>query len=196
MRIEPDTPLPEVARAVCTALELANVTAVLTGGSAATYYAPDAYQSSDIDFVTVSFGADGNEVENQLTAIGFRQQRDHYRHPRSPYPIEFPPGPLAVGREIVTEWRTDRTVDGVLHVLTATDSCKDRLAAFLHWNDRAGLAQALAVARSVGEQIDFDSLAAWAESEGEGAKYREFTERLGEGDLESPSARERRKRPN
>lgn len=180
MKIHQDTPLVEVARAVCTALDEAGVTAVLTGGSAATYYAPDAYQSADIDFVTVEFRAGSEEeVEERLEALGFHKQRDHYRHERSPYPIEFPPGPLAVGGEILTDWRTERVDDTVLHVLKPTDSCKDRLAAFLHWNDRSGLAQALAVARAVGDQIDFAALAAWAEEEGESSKYREFARRLG-----------------
>lgn len=41
----------DVAFAVCTALERAKIIAVLTGGSAATYYAPEAYQSRDLDFV-------------------------------------------------------------------------------------------------------------------------------------------------
>ncbi len=43
--------LISVAFEVCTALEAAGTTAVLTGGSAATFYAPEAYQSVDIDFV-------------------------------------------------------------------------------------------------------------------------------------------------
>lgn len=56
MTISANTPLFEVAMAVCSALDRAGITAVLTGGSAATYYAPEAYQSSDIDFVAVRFG--------------------------------------------------------------------------------------------------------------------------------------------
>lgn len=180
MRIDEDTPLADVARAVCTALDEVRVTAVLTGGSAATYYAPEAYQSADIDFVTVRFRPDrAGDVEEALAALGFHRERDHYRHERSPYPIEFPPGPLAVGREILTDWRTDRVGNTVLHVLKPTDCCKDRLAAFLHWNDRASLAQALAVGRAVGEEIDFRALATWAESERGTAKYGEFARRLG-----------------
>lgn len=56
MSINATTPLAEVATAVCSALDRTGITAVLTGGSAATYYAPEAYQSSDIDFVAVRFG--------------------------------------------------------------------------------------------------------------------------------------------
>jgi hypothetical protein len=100
VNINAKTPLFEVAIAVCTALDRTGVTAVLTGGSAATYYAPEAYQSSDIDFVAVRFGTTHprEAVDRQLGAIGIRVDKDCYRHPESPYPIEFPPGPLAVGR--------------------------------------------------------------------------------------------------
>lgn len=138
---------------VCTALDRAGVTAVLTGGSAATYYAPEAYQSSDIDFVAVRFGNTRTReaVDYQPGAIGFRVDRDCYRHPDSPYPIEFPPGPLAVGREFLSNWRTVRSAKGILH---PTDSVKDRLAAFIHWHDRSGLSQALAVARAHPGEID------------------------------------------
>jgi hypothetical protein len=39
------------AFAVCTALDAAGFTAILCGGSAATFYAPGAYVSADNDFV-------------------------------------------------------------------------------------------------------------------------------------------------
>ncbi|HEY9899112.1 MAG TPA: hypothetical protein V6D00_08010 [Pantanalinema sp.] len=183
MTINAKTPLFEVAMAVCSALERAGITAVLTGGSAATYYAPEAYQSSDIDFVAVRFGNTRarEAVEHQLGAIGFRVDQDCYRHPESPYPIEFPPGPLAVGRELLTGWRTVQSAEGILHVLHPTDSVKDRLAAFIHWNDRSGLSQALAVAKAIPDEIDLASLEAWAEGENGRAKFEEFRERFNRG---------------
>lgn len=165
---------------VCSALNQAGVTAVLTGGSAATFYAPEAYQSLDIDFVAVRFGSTRGRtiVAEHLQAIGFRPDKNCYRHALSPYPIEFPPGPLAVGREILTGWKTVRFAVGILHVLSPTDSVKDRLAAFIHWNDRAGLSQALAVAKAVPNEFDLEQVEAWAEREGGSAKFKEFVERL------------------
>lgn len=75
MTIDESTSLIDVARAVCTALSEAGMTAVMTGGSAATYYAPDAYQSVDIDFVSVSFrGSPGESVEARLLELGFRRE--------------------------------------------------------------------------------------------------------------------------
>lgn len=83
-----------------------------------------------------------------------------------------------MGGEILRDCYTERTDQSVLHVLRATDSCKDRLAALFHWNDQAGLAQALAVAREIGDEVDFEDLTAWAESEGAQGKYAEFARGL------------------
>lgn len=178
MTLRADASLADVARAVCTALENVGVVAVLTGGSAATYYAPDAYQSSDIAFVAVSFRvSDPGDVTRALGELGYELRRDHYRHPVVPYPIEFPPGPLAVGGELVRTWRTDRSAAGTLHVISATDCCKDRLAAFFHWGDRSGLDQALAVYGAIGNEIDLEDLRRWAEREGAAEPLREFERR-------------------
>lgn len=84
-----------------------------------------------------------------------------------------------MGGEILRTWHTERGEHTVLHILSATDSCKDRLAAYFHWNDRAALSQALAVARSVHDRVDFANLEAWAEGEGESRKYADFVRRLG-----------------
>lgn len=178
MKVHADSELPDVALAVCTALDGVGVTAVLTGGSAATYYAPEAYQSADIDFVVLAYDVEEPEdVERALGTLGYRRERDHYRHESNPYPIEFPPGPLTVGGDLVGAWRTERTTSGILHVLHPTDCCKDRLAAFFHWNDRAGLAQALAVFAATGEQVDVDEIEAWANREGAAEQYAEFVRR-------------------
>jgi hypothetical protein len=49
--INEDSTLEDVCFEVCTALDGHSITAVLTGGSAATVYAPDVYTSYDADFV-------------------------------------------------------------------------------------------------------------------------------------------------
>jgi hypothetical protein len=126
--IRRDSTLAEVAFAVCTALDRAGVTAVLTGGSAATVYAPAANQSSDVDFI-ITFGGDGSG-DDALTALGYLAKNGAYVHAESPFPIEFPPGPLMVGGDNIVNWSTLRDEFGqLLHILTPTDSCRDRLAA-------------------------------------------------------------------
>ena len=58
--ITADSGLVEVAFAVCTALARAGVTAVLSGGGAATFYAPEAIQSYDLDFILEVYPKDGD----------------------------------------------------------------------------------------------------------------------------------------
>jgi hypothetical protein len=82
--------LRDVAFAVCTALHRAGFTVVLTGGSAATFYAPEAYQSKDLDFVITLKGTAG---ETALRSLGFERKGDFYVHETSPYSLDFPLGP-------------------------------------------------------------------------------------------------------
>ncbi|MCM2321988.1 MAG: hypothetical protein NDJ90_01865 [Oligoflexia bacterium] len=61
---------------------------------------------------------------------------------------------------------------GTLKLLTPTDCVKDRLAAYFHWNDRQGLNQAVAVAKS--HPIDVADIKAWSKREGMGNKFQDF----------------------
>ncbi len=174
--IGPKSTLAEVAFIVCTALNRVQLTAVLTGGSAATYYAPDAYQSRDLDFVITVHAPGGGAA---LASLGFTEVGQVYRHPATHFTVDFPRGPLAVGSEPITSWRTARRRKGLLHVLTPTDSCRDRLASYLFWNDFSGLEQALAVARAHRSEVDLATVGAWCSREGQGPKFELFKSRLG-----------------
>ena len=167
--------LIEVAFAVCTALEHAGWKAVLTGGSAATFHAPDAYQSLDIDFVITFRGEHGDEA---LEEIGYRKDRDYYVHDHVSFPLEFPPGPLMIGGDLVTTWDTVQRGSEILHVLSATDSVRDRLAALLYWNDFSALEQALDVAAAQRPHIDLDAIREWCAREGHAEKFGLFRDRL------------------
>lgn len=171
MSIAADSSLREVAFAVCTALHQAGITAVLTGGSAATVYAEGAYQSRDLDFVLTFAAPGGSEV---LAALGYRLVGNVYHHAVNPLTLDFPPGPLMVGGEIVSAWDTLREDETLLHILKPTDCCRDRLAGFLFWNDRGSLAQALAVARVQRKRIELPVIRAWCEREGRLEKFAEF----------------------
>jgi hypothetical protein len=169
--------LVDVAFAVCTALDEAGITAVLTGGSAATCYAPDAYQSSDIDFV-VTFNARSGQGEPALRDIGYMRRGDYYVHGSAVFPLEFPPGPLMIGDDVIRAWNTESRDDKKLHILSPTDCCRDRLAAFLYWNDFSGLEQALAVCRAQWERIDLAAIRGWFARERGTAKGDLFEKRL------------------
>jgi hypothetical protein len=168
--------LVDVAYAVCTALDRAGYVAVMTGGSAATFHAPDAYQSKDLDFVITMRGERADDV---LTALGYTLDGDYYVHRESTFPLEFLPGPLMVGDEQITEWATHRRRREVVYVLTPSDSCRDRLAAFLFWNDFSALEQALAVANAKRDDIDLAAIKRWCAREGKNEKFALFATRLG-----------------
>lgn len=173
--IGPHSTLTDVAFLVCSALDRLSITAVLTGGSAATYYAPEAYQSRDLDFVLTIHAPGGAAA---LEALGFSEKDQVYRHPSTHFTIDFPRGPLAVGDEIIAAWRTDRRAGEILHVLSPTDSCRDRLASFLFWNDFSGLEQALAVARAQRRRVDLSVIEDWCQKERHSAKFELFKQRL------------------
>src|SRR5690606_32782657 len=106
----------------------------LSGGSAATIWAPDAYQSRDCDFI-ITFAQRGAPAKQTLAQLGYRERGGTYVHELNPFTVEFPPGPLSVGDEILSSWETLHDRDRLLYVLSPTDSCRDRLAGFYHWRD-------------------------------------------------------------
>lgn len=162
--IAPDASLVDGAFAVCTAFDAAGFTAILCGGSAATFYAPDAYMSADNDFV-MTVELPRREISVILKPLGLREEGRIYVHDAVPWTVDFPRGPLAVGREIVTTWSTIRRDDELLHVVNATDSVRDRFMHYWAWNDYSGLAQAIAVAKAQRELVDFEAIRAWTEAE-------------------------------
>jgi len=166
VEITPERDLVEVAFLVCTALDRIGTVAVLTGGSAATYY-----QSRDADFVIVMNGkfAKPNEA---LAGLGYSEHGGIYEHANSEFTLEFPPGPLAVGSDIISSFETYQRGEFTLHVLSRTDSVRDRLAGFYHWEDRSGLRVALDVA--MGGPIDLEIIERWSMQEHHGAKFAEF----------------------
>jgi hypothetical protein len=169
--------LKHVAFVVCTALEEAGVTAVLTGGSAATVYAPHALQSLDLDFI-VTFHAENANADDALAAIGYRRGRQHYEHAENRLILEFPSGPLAVGGELIHEWDTMHERGLRLHIIKPTDSCRDRLAGFLFWRDRGSLEQAIAVASAQRRRVDLNRVRRWCAAEGHADDFEEFARGL------------------
>jgi hypothetical protein len=159
--IDAKSSLTDVCFEVCTALDLVGVTAVLTGGSAATVYAPAAYQSRDADFIITFRGAGGAEV---LTRLGYSEHGGTYEHAENQYTLEFLRGPLAIGDDLVIAWDTMRREDQILHILTRTDCVRDRLMWFYTDNDRSALSAAIGVAQS--GAIDRRAIREWSAREG------------------------------
>jgi hypothetical protein len=166
--IDENSTLQDVCYEVAEALRAMQADAVLTGGSAATIYAPDAYTSLDADFV-FSRQPDRVSLENTLAAIGFRKSKTPgmFEHTKSKYTLDFPKGPLAVGGDYVRTTQTVIRHGRTLQVLTPTDCVRDRLAHFFFWDDYTALTTAVAVMQSpYGSEVDFDAVRTWAEREG------------------------------
>lgn len=165
MGICPMTSLRELAFIVCAALDRKGTTAVLTGGGAATIYSAEAYKSRDLDFV-LSF--DSPRAAAPLTELGFTLDGSTYTHPNTPFTLDFPPGPLTIGSDVVTAWDTLNEDNRVLHIIKPTDSVLDRFVAYVHWNELASLEIAAKVALGIGDRLDWQRIERWCEAEGAG----------------------------
>ena len=61
---------------------------------------------------------------------------------------------------------------GQVQALTPTDSCRDRLAAFYHWNDRQSLEVAIQIA--LREPVDLEAVRKWSQREEAHEKFNQF----------------------
>ena len=173
MPIDERSSLEDVCFAICTALDESGTVAVLVGGSAASIYAPEAYQSRDADFIATIYGADGAVV---MSRLGFTEKGGTYWHATSAFTVEFVPRPIFIGDEVIDRWETLRRGSEVLHIVTRVDCIRDRLLWFYHYGDRSALAAAIGVAKS--GNVDMEFLREWSAREGKGAAFDEFLSRV------------------
>lgn len=175
MTLTDASPLPEVALAVGGALRRHGIRAVLTGGACVSIYTDGTYVSRDVDFVIQNAPTQG-QVDDALSELGFQRNGDRYVHDTIPFYVEFPPGPLAVGGDFNVRPVELRAPDGPVLALSATDICKDRLAAFYHWSDHQSLTQAVAIAGR--QRLDLADLRRWSRDEGKLDEFNEFTKQI------------------
>ncbi len=171
MKLGPRSTLGDVAVAAGDALRRAGIRAILTGGACAHLYTGGVHVSRDADFV-LGEPCTREALDRALGELGLRRDRDRYVHPRVPFVVEFARGPLGIGEDLRVRpvWlrrRGARTLG-----LSATDSCRDRLAAFYHWGDRQSLAVAVAIARR--NRVSLAKIRAWSRSEGQLEGYGVF----------------------
>ena len=175
MTISRKSTLREVVLAVGAALDRHGVKAVLTGGACASIHSAGAYTSLDLDFVVTSQTTQ-QILDTALADIGFSRSGDRYLHPNTQFWVEFPRGPLAVGGDYKIRPITLRDKTGRANTLSATDSCRDRLAAFYHWNDRQSLEVAVQIARR--QRVNLKKIRQWSEREGHLEPFEEFRNRV------------------
>jgi hypothetical protein len=160
--------LAECAAYIWSHLNSHGIQCVLSGGACVSIYCSNRYQSFDLDFVE-NITTDRNLIRKALAEIDFYEENRYFKHPDTPFIVEFPTGPLSIGSEPVKEIVMFQFSTGKLALLSATDCVKDRLAAYYHWNDLQCLEQALMVALE--NNIDLDEVERWSKVEN---KYREF----------------------
>ena len=145
-----------------------------SGGAVVTIYSKRLFQSYDLDFITLS---DRKKIEQAMEELGFTKDKGrYYKHPYTKFFIEFPPGPLAIGEEIIKSFATHKTPLGTLFLLTPTQCVMDRLCAFYFWNDYQSLEQALLVAKN--QKVNVHTIKLWSYNEGMKDKCGIFLEKL------------------
>lgn len=175
MKVTASSTLAAVAAKVSDALSKAGIRAVLTGGACATIYSQSEYQSANIDLILQSVSSQRG-LDRAMASAGFRRDRDHYVHPETDFFVEFPRGPLTIGQDFQIEPRKLKIGSSEIEALSATDSCRDRLAAYYFWKDRQALDAAVSIARR--NRINLATVRRWSEQEGMLDRYREFMKEL------------------
>jgi len=165
----------EVAALVCSSLERHGIQVALSGGAVVSIYSDNEYESFDLDFIVLGLA---KKTDAAMTKLGFYKEGRYWRHPKSVFWVEFPPGPVQVGDATVTEFAERRTRFGVLRLLGPTECVMDRLAGYYHWKDPQGLEQALTVARR--HPVDLRKVESWSQREDALEGFEEFRRRLAE----------------
>jgi len=164
----------ELASIVSEKLNENGIDAILVGGACVSIYTENRYLSSDLDFVSFT---SIKEISPVLLKLGFEKKSSrHFEKNDCPLFIEFVSPPASLGREPVAETNALKTKFGNIKLLTPTDSVKDRLAAYYHWNDHQALEQAILIARS--QKINLREINRWSEKEGQKEKYNAFVNML------------------
>lgn len=175
MTIGAHSTLRQTVAAVSRALRTHGIAAALTGGACASVHSDGDYVSHDLDYILLA-AVRQPALDAALASEGFRRDGDRYVHPESPFFVEFPRGPLAIGDDDVVSPVVFKVGATAVLGLSATDSCRDRLAAFYHWDDRQSLDAAVKVARR--RRVDLRRIRTWSQREGQAAKYEEFVTEL------------------
>jgi len=166
--------IKELAGFIIEYLKKHGVKAILVGGSCVSIYTKNKYQSYDLDLVTYS---ELDELETILGKIGFRRTGRLFEHSDCPYILDFVAPPVSIGGENpITVYNTIESKRGSIILLTPTDCVKDRLAAYLYWNDPQSLEQAILVARD--NRINWNDIRNWLREEGFSDKYQIIKARL------------------
>lgn len=116
------------------------------------------------------------KVKQALKELNFEEVGGYFQHKDCKWFIEFVSSPVAVGKEIISNFQEFKVETGTIKMLRAEDSIKDRLASYFYWNDRQGLEQALDICKE--RQVIMKEIENWATQEGFREKFQEFARRV------------------
>jgi hypothetical protein len=165
----------ELAAYIDTHLKKRGIWVVLSGGACVAIYSDYKYVSKDLDFIA-QYTIDHKEISAAMREIDFLKDGKYYIHSDSQYFVEFISGPLTVGEDPISEIQELKFSTGNLRIISPTESVKDRLAAYYHWQDLQGLEQAILVASR--QTIDIKNIEDWSNKEGKHKEFLEFRKRL------------------
>jgi hypothetical protein len=170
-----DMSIEELAAFISSYLKRNDIDVVLSGGGSVSIYTKNKYASLDLDFI--EYGSVANrKLKRVLQEIGFYRENRYFKSSETDVFLEFPSGPLSVGREPVKEVITLKFSTGELRIISPTDCVKDRLVAYYHWGDRQSLEQAVLVAKD--NQVNLEELERWSKGEGKLAVFKKIRQRL------------------
>ncbi|MFI5211693.1 MAG: hypothetical protein ACHQIH_02330 [Ignavibacteria bacterium] len=170
-----DMTIGELAAFVSTQLSMNGIDCTLTGGACISIYTNNKYESFDLDFIE-SGQFPQKKTEDILNGIGFYKENRYFKNKQTKYFIEFPSGPLSIGSEPVERYKEMEFETGKLKLLTPTDSVKDRLAAYYHWDDKQSLEQAILVC--LDQKINMKEIEKFSADEGMIEKFNVIKRRL------------------
>ncbi len=159
-------------------LEGAGIGSVLVGGAVVAIHTEGLYRSGDLDLVPDHF--DRKQIEGVLRGLGFEPSKSRYfRHPQCSHLfLEFPRGPVEIGEEFPVVPDEIEVMGRKLRLLSPTDSVKDRLAGYIHWNSRANFEQAVLICRRQSVRVDMEQVRRWCEREGGLEAFEELVRNL------------------
>ena len=165
----------ELAAFIQTHLRAKGIDVVLTGGAAVSVYTDNQYLSRDIDLISTTL-ENRKHLKQVMQELGFEEQNRYFSHPQTSYLVEFPAGPLSIGKQPIDEINEIELSTGTLRILTPSDCVKDRLSAYYFWDDNQALEQAILVARN--NKINLPEIKTWSVAEGMQPKFEEYQRQL------------------
>ena len=170
MKISRGLSRKQFAAAVVGQLEKYSISCVLVGGACVSIYTDERHQSKDLDFIS-PYSHDAIAVA--LAKIGFVREGRYFKHSESDLYVEFPSGPPAIGATVPVKVEGSLRVKGVtIRMYSPTQCVMDRLAAWMHWNDRRSLIHAIWVCEK--HPVSLEKIRRWAGKEGEPEKFEMF----------------------